>query len=309
MKRKVNRVGQNTLTVSLPSTWAREHGIKPGDEIEVAEDGSNLVMGSVVSPREMEISVDLTDAGVMLNRIAVAIYKAGFDKANITYNTPKELEIIQNAIYRSCHVFEIMNVRKNVIEIKAISELDPNDFNDVLRKMSHAIITIAKETYEAIKVLNYQELENLILKDQVVDRHTDFCRRIINKGYEIDYKLRAPLYSIAETTEIAADKFKIIGREVIKNKSKPGPEIMHLFAEINKLIEAFYNLLFDFSIEKVKDFGRMETKVRDEIDLLCRKERRDIKILAYLITTFEMVFEMKSALITMHAADLVTTKQ
>ena len=35
MKRKVNLVGQNTLTVSLPTKWARDNGIKKGDEINI----------------------------------------------------------------------------------------------------------------------------------------------------------------------------------------------------------------------------------------------------------------------------------
>ena len=38
MKRKVNLVGQNTLTVSLPTKWAQEHGIKKGIEVELLED-------------------------------------------------------------------------------------------------------------------------------------------------------------------------------------------------------------------------------------------------------------------------------
>ncbi|MCK5630481.1 MAG: AbrB/MazE/SpoVT family DNA-binding domain-containing protein, partial [Nanoarchaeota archaeon] len=36
MKRKVNKVGQNTLTVSLPSKWVKKLNIKPGDELELA---------------------------------------------------------------------------------------------------------------------------------------------------------------------------------------------------------------------------------------------------------------------------------
>ena len=44
MRRKVNRVGQNTLTVSLPAKWVKTQGLNAGDEIELLEDGSNLVL-------------------------------------------------------------------------------------------------------------------------------------------------------------------------------------------------------------------------------------------------------------------------
>ena len=42
MKRKINRVGYSTLTVSLPSKWAKQYGLKPGDEVEISEDGRTL---------------------------------------------------------------------------------------------------------------------------------------------------------------------------------------------------------------------------------------------------------------------------
>ena len=37
MKRKINRVGPNTLTVSLPSKWAKRYGLRKGDEINLEE--------------------------------------------------------------------------------------------------------------------------------------------------------------------------------------------------------------------------------------------------------------------------------
>ena len=35
MKRKVVKHGTSTLTVSLPSLWAKEYGLKPGDELRI----------------------------------------------------------------------------------------------------------------------------------------------------------------------------------------------------------------------------------------------------------------------------------
>ena len=45
MKRKINRVGQNTLTVSLPTKWVKKIGIKQGDELDIFEEGRNLTIG------------------------------------------------------------------------------------------------------------------------------------------------------------------------------------------------------------------------------------------------------------------------
>ncbi len=307
MKRKVNKIGPSTLMVSLPSKWAKGQGIKAGDEIELTEEESRVIISKETVPKKLEINIDLSDSGVMLNRTIAAIYKSGFDYARITYNTPQELEVIQNTVYRSCHVYEIMNVKENVVEIKAISELDQNQFKQVLRKMAQAFITIAKESYDAVKARDYKNLENLPLKDQTVDRHTDFCRRVINRGGQTGYKLTAPLYVIVEETEIAADIFKTIIKDIIKNNSILRQELLQLFQDIIVMIERLYDLLFDFNIQKVKSFGTLEVKIRKEIEKLCSAGGSNILVLAYLINLFETVFEMKSALLTMHLAEISTT--
>ena len=70
MKRKVSQVGPATLMVSLPSKWARRYSVKPGDEVDLVEDGPKLIIGA--GPvTEAEISLDLSNAGNMMRRIVV----------------------------------------------------------------------------------------------------------------------------------------------------------------------------------------------------------------------------------------------
>ena len=42
MERKINRVGTNTLTVSLPQSWVKRYQLRAGDSIAVEEQGSVL---------------------------------------------------------------------------------------------------------------------------------------------------------------------------------------------------------------------------------------------------------------------------
>ncbi len=300
MKRKVNLVGTNTLTISLPTQWAKTHGIKKGDELDVVDDGPILNIGSKHKPQFLEVKLDLSGTGVMLNRAIVAIYKAGYDRALVSYESPEELNLIQETVYRSCHTYEIMGIRKNMVEIKAISGLDPYLFEQVLRKMAHSIITIAKELHEAAKNEDYEELSNIILQNWVMDRHTDYCRRIINKGYQLNYKRISPLYLIAEQTEIAADILKRICHILIDKKTVLGKEILDFHSKLIALMEDMYNAVFDFKIETIKNIGLKETKIRNEIIQLCDKEKNNTMVLSYFICFFEIIFEMKSAVLTLH---------
>ena len=42
MKRRIIKQGHNTLTITLPSKWAKKFNINPGDEVELIEQGKDL---------------------------------------------------------------------------------------------------------------------------------------------------------------------------------------------------------------------------------------------------------------------------
>jgi len=300
MKRKIVRHGPSSLTVSLPMKWAKQQGIKAGDEVEVIEEGDLLRIGSKSFVKKTEITADLSDSGVMLNRSMAAIYKAGYDQASISYKNAKEFEVIQDTIYRSCHTYEIMDTKDNNVKIKAISDLDPVDFNNILRKMAHAMIDSTSSTYNAMLTHDKDEYENIILRDRTIDRHSDFCRRIINKNHKLDHELIGPLYVIVEQTEIAADILKTICKELSKKQNKPNKDLLELYKDTDMMIKHFYEAFFKFDMERIKELGVMEMRIKDRIDEISKNIRSDVKLFAYFVNLFETVFEMKSALITLH---------
>jgi len=44
MRRKVIQIADSTQLVSLPRKWALKHGIKKGDELNIEEKGSELLV-------------------------------------------------------------------------------------------------------------------------------------------------------------------------------------------------------------------------------------------------------------------------
>ena len=100
MRRKIVKHGQGTLTVSLPSRWAKEQKLRAGDEIQVTPKQSILEIGEA-KPVSKEITIDLSGIGILLPRTVTSIYKAGFDRAKIYYSTHEELAIIQDIVFRN----------------------------------------------------------------------------------------------------------------------------------------------------------------------------------------------------------------
>jgi phosphate uptake regulator len=304
MKRKVNRVGQNTLTVSIPNKWARKMGINPGDEVDVEELKSSLLIGATPKKPELSVEIDISGFGCMINRAVCAIYKSGFHHARIKYTTAEELKTVQDTIDRTCHTYEVMGIKDNKIEIRNISELDYNNFDNILKKSGFAALEMAKDTLEGIKKNDYELLESVVIKDKIVDRHTDFTRRIINMNYPIMHEKIGPLYVICEQTEILADIFKVMSKEVINKSTKVADDLILILFDIVKMIDLLYKIVSNLKLEYLKELGILEQRIKKKIDIVCSKSRNDCKIICHLNNIFETCFEMKSAIMTMKFGDL-----
>lgn len=304
MKRKVNRVGTSTLTVSLPSAWVKERNLKPGDELELDTDGPALIIGGTGGVREQTLQADVSDMGSMLNRVVAAIYKAGYHKVNLNYSNPHELETIQNAVDRSCHVFEIMKITPKQVEIRTISSLEPENFSKVFRKIGHAVLDMAEETFIALKNKDEALLKSVILKDKIVDRHTDFCRRTINAGHNTPYERPAPIYVISEQSEILADLYKSCCADWLEHRQPIHQDLLELLSAVNDLLREFYDTLYHFNQERVSRLGTKELAIRALINEISTSRRDDVKLIYYVTSMFETTFEMKSALLTAMIGEL-----
>lgn len=306
MKRKINRVGQNTLTVSLPSKWVKKMNLSQGQELEMVEDNDSLVLGAKPTIKKSKAVINVSGLKSMINRTVAATYKAGYFSVDVKYSSADELKVIQETVDRTCHIFEVMDIGSDIVSIRSISQLDPKNFDNVLRKIGFAVVDMAKETLEGIKKNDLKHLETVIIKDKLVDRHTDFCRRILNVGYEVNHSRVCPLYVICEESEILADIYKGLCTDLISKKIKVEKDLQQLLKEINEMLSHFYSLIFDFSLEGVRDLGLREVKIRRMIDRACEKSRKDAKIICHLNNIFETCFEMKSALITFRLGELAT---
>ncbi|MBW2997329.1 AbrB/MazE/SpoVT family DNA-binding domain-containing protein [Candidatus Woesearchaeota archaeon] len=87
MKRKVNRVGQNTLTVSLPVRWVQKHEVNAGDELEIEEQGKNLVIVKEKAGKRIKrVALDLDNFNkMMLNRYIHEFYRQGAEEIVLNF--------------------------------------------------------------------------------------------------------------------------------------------------------------------------------------------------------------------------------
>ena len=90
MGRKLVKQGAGGTTVCLPKKWIDRHSLKPGDEINITEEGRKLIINtSKSSQKRLEIDLGQSDKYLIRWVISYA-HNTGYDEIKINF---KEIPI------------------------------------------------------------------------------------------------------------------------------------------------------------------------------------------------------------------------
>jgi phosphate uptake regulator len=302
MKRKVIQLAGKTLVVSLPSKWAKKYGVKKGDEVEVEEEERKIVIKVQGKGEQKTKTLDLKDIHFMIGRIIGGFYKAGYDEIEITYYSTEQYAAIREVLNRSCTGYEIIKHGQRILVIKNLTELHANEFDNILRRFFLSLLSSAEDTLDYIKQNNLKALEEIELRDLLITKYSDLCRRIINiQGQETISKTTSHYY-ICEALEKIGDGYKAFARFITKNKiNRLDAEAIHFLSEINKLLRLSYELFYEFDFKKLEEFGQYCERIKKEFESrLSAASLKELKLTYHLFNIFSMIFEMNSSLIITH---------
>jgi phosphate uptake regulator len=273
VKRKVNLVGQKTLTISLPSEWAKHYGIRKGDELSVEVNGPSLEVLALARPAGDEVVIDSSE----LNRTTLVSYvryhyRNGASTIMIKCKEPHIQNIRDNKQVKVASIIneetnrlmgmEIIEQKNNHIVLKSMLYENMDDFDTFLRK----IFFLLKESYDVIidVAINNESAEQLLSNHDSATRFINYCDRLLNKyGYK-NYRKTLFLHSMLESLETMVDLFEDLARKLqYMNLSK---EIVPLIQEQKEFFENFTSFYYDFSLVKatalnIKRIG-IEERVR-----------------------------------------------
>lgn len=300
MKRKVIQLAGKTLVVSLPSKWAKKYGIKKGDDVDVEEGERKLVIKGHGEGEKTVKVLDAKDLNLMLKRVTGALYKAGYDDIEITYYTPEQYAIIRDVLNKMCMGFEIVRHGQRTIQIKNLSDLHYQEFENILRRLFLSLLSSADDSLEYTKQANLSGMEEIILRDAVINKYSDFCRRVLNiQGYG-DTKKTTTYYHICEELERIGDAYGDLMKFMLDNKIKKlDPSTLNLMSEINQYLRIFYELFYNFSLKALEHFGEVSEKLKKELERRFETTSPTaIKINHHLYKMFYLIFNMNGALTT-----------
>ena len=145
MKRKVIQIAGSTQLVSLPRQWAKAHNIQRGQEIDVQEDGDNIIVHSSNAPLVEKAEIDISQMSDMTARCIRSLYKRGVDELRVTFSNPDTATLVQNAIAKEAVGFEILEQGQTYCLIKYVSGAI-EEFDQLLRRIFLLLVNMADDS-------------------------------------------------------------------------------------------------------------------------------------------------------------------
>lgn len=293
MKRKVIQIANSTQLVSLPRKWANLNNIKKGDEIELEEKGSKLILHIEKTPKSMSTEIDIKSNEHYLKYIFHGLYKRGYDKVILKYDDSKIIEDIQAKLHDEIIGFEIVEQRPKYCIIKSIVAANKEEFEVIVRRTFILLKTMSHELLEALDDLNPTTLKNMLHFEVTNNKYTSFCRRIINKGNYEHCEKATYAYCIVEALENLADEYKHLIKWLLKKNynKKISSGVIKIYKELTDLIDEAYNTYYKFDIEKaISIFLKRKELIKKSYEIPCNE--REKRITHYLINIAQKINDL-----------------
>lgn len=173
--RRLQRIGGNTLYVSLPKYWTKRMKLQQGDSVTLTSrpDGSIAVYPAIKPHKSKEIFLKINpkDPNQFLRRGIIAAYVDGFDVIKLEAKdrfTEKQQNVIRETID---HLFasELIEVTGNSITIQCLlRETLPIEKN--LRRIHNILLAMFRETIFALKKEDLSLVEGLTRRKHDIER-------------------------------------------------------------------------------------------------------------------------------------------
>ena len=259
MKRKLVNQGHSTMTISLPAKWIKTFNLKAGDEVEVDEKGTTLVVLPTGQQSISKAVVNVQGMGTLLPRVLGVLHKRGYDEIELHTEGGNQLEVIQRTVNNVLAGYEVDNAGKNFCHIRNIANLDP-EFEPLLRRVFLLLKTSGQESYEEICKKDFEALKSQIATEEMNNRFTTICRRIINKQGGNTF-----MYCLIEQLEKIADEYRDLLKYVMEGKKFPKEEL-NLYKDANNAVALMYDCFYTYDNKKAIQLNEERRRLTAEIN-------------------------------------------
>ncbi len=214
MKRKIVRHGPSSLTISLPIKWAKQNNLQAGDEIDVLEDGSSLMVSGKGKPVSKEITIDVKEP--LMKRMLFLPFVQGYDQIRYNYNSVKAMHFIENTI-EYMYGFEIIKHKPDNLLVKNVTTINENEYSNMTHRLFHVACDMFDLLLRHMTEFDEEVLVQMKSLKKSMVRIDLYCRRLIN--LESFHKTNnGSRYAIVRIVETLGDILLDMAEAVVREK-------------------------------------------------------------------------------------------
>ncbi len=177
-KRKIQLTGGSTYTISLPIKWAREAGVKQGDELSLRRlSDKSLVLRPL---KEKEKQLKYAELALAANesfednfRYIIAYYLVGYDVVKLLSPggfEAEERKRIKEEVRKRLIGMEVVGESSKEIVLKSFLKYEDFTFRDAIQSMSKIITAMQEDAISALEHSDRNRARDVIERDNELDR-------------------------------------------------------------------------------------------------------------------------------------------
>ena len=295
MRRKVIQIAESTQLISLPRKWAVRYQVKKGDELNIEEQGSTLIVSTQNEIATKKITLDVRGQKTFKRRMIALAYIKGYDEVDVLYDTPEYIKSIQ-LLLQEFTGYDIVRQDKNSCTIRQISKPTPDEFTNVFNRLFLITSDTLKTIIEALKENDLEQLQGVQYRDTNINKYVNFCKRIINKGNYPITEQPSGIYLILTLLELVGDEHKKLSKNISDNKKFEKPVIRLL-----EQMSVFFESLTKSFKSKSKDIGlenaSLYEELQNQIEIAKKQSKTDSHIYEIISHILNIMIELQETIL------------
>lgn len=189
--RAIQLTGKSTYIISLPKTWVRKTKLSKGSKVLIEELGNNaLILKPINMEKESKKETVIQSGGFSeletVYREIVSAYLAGANIIKIVFNRDllRCSDEIKTFIKEKLMGFEILEESSNFMTTQSLIRFNELPLKKVLERMWVTTYYMIKDVIKALKLNDVELAENVIKRDDEVDRFHFYSIRQIRHAIE-----------------------------------------------------------------------------------------------------------------------------
>ncbi len=302
MKRRIIKQGNNTLTITLPRKWARQMGLKAGDEIELVEGKEGLTIA--ITPPQLHKSIYVNVSAFKQSRIkhiVSVLYKLGYDEIKIAYTTKEHLEIIQEIVNRQLIGMEITELLDKKCVLHLIIKEEQTELENIFRRLFLTLLSFGEGYADLLVKGQWEHCSDLLKLEESINKLSIFFHRCVNKGLVEEGPLLK--YLLAWVIESLGDCYRDLCLDLREQKINPKTvrrSLSTLALEVNKVVRQFYELYYHCTSESLFTLDQNINQLNFQLlkELAMGKESKDTGSLFMMVKFLLIIALVKEAVPT-----------